>query len=103
MTTAPASEDVLSVIERLALSAGRKVMEVFNAGFAVARKADASPVTAADRASERVILAGLRAAFPDIPCVAEEEVSEGVLPAELGGTVQLWEWIGDEPVTTFSY
>jgi hypothetical protein len=23
--------------------------------------------------------------------------------AELAGTVQLWEWIGDEPVTTFSY
>lgn len=23
--------------------------------------------------------------------------------AELGGTVQLWEWIGDEPVVTFSY
>lgn len=23
--------------------------------------------------------------------------------AELGGTVRLWEWIGDEPVTTFSY
>ncbi len=23
--------------------------------------------------------------------------------AELGGTVQLWEWIGDEPATTFSY
>ncbi|HEY3749228.1 MAG TPA: DsrE family protein [Pseudonocardiaceae bacterium] len=23
--------------------------------------------------------------------------------AELGGTVQLWEWIGDEAVTTFSY
>ena len=23
--------------------------------------------------------------------------------ATLGGTVQLWEWIGDEPVTTFSY
>ena len=23
--------------------------------------------------------------------------------AELGGTVQLWEWIGAEPVTTFSY
>jgi predicted peroxiredoxin len=22
---------------------------------------------------------------------------------ELGGTVQLWEWIGDEPVVTFSY
>lgn len=23
--------------------------------------------------------------------------------AELGGTVQLWQWIGDEPATTFSY
>jgi len=23
--------------------------------------------------------------------------------AELGGTVQLWQWIGDEPVVTFSY
>jgi predicted peroxiredoxin len=23
--------------------------------------------------------------------------------AELGGTVQLWSWIGDEPVVTFSY
>ena len=23
--------------------------------------------------------------------------------AELGGTVPLWEWIGDEPANTFSY
>ena len=23
--------------------------------------------------------------------------------ASLGGTVPLWEWIGDEPATTFSY
>ena len=23
--------------------------------------------------------------------------------AELAGSVQLWEWIGDEPATTFSY
>jgi len=23
--------------------------------------------------------------------------------AELGGSVQLWEWIGDEGATTFSY
>ncbi len=28
----------------------------------------------------------------------------GLLPnAELGGSVQLWEWIGDEGATTFSY
>jgi hypothetical protein len=28
----------------------------------------------------------------------------GLLPnAELAGSVQLWEWIGDEAATTFSY
>lgn len=26
-----------------------------------------------------------------------------VANASLGGTVPMWEWIGDEPVTTFSY
>lgn len=26
-----------------------------------------------------------------------------VTSASLGGTVPLWEWIGDEPATTFSY
>jgi len=84
MTAAPPSDDVLPVLERLALSAGRKVMEVFHAGYAVERKSDASPVTMADRASESIILEGLRSGFPEIPCVAEEEVSEGVLPAALG-------------------
>jgi 3'(2'), 5'-bisphosphate nucleotidase len=84
MTTAPAFDDVLPVLESLALAAGRKVMEAFHAGFTVGVKPDASPVTEADRASEELILAGLRAAFPQIPCVAEEEVSAGVLPARLG-------------------
>ena len=31
------------------------------------------------------------------------DASELVSNAELGGTVQLWEWIGDDGVTTFSY
>ena len=86
MTTAAASDDaaILAVFERLALAAGRKVMEVFHAGCAVDQKSDASPVTEADRASEAIILEGLRAAFPDVPCVAEEEVAEGILPADLG-------------------
>ena len=39
------------------------------------RKDDASPVTEADRAAERIILEGLRFAFPDVPCVAEEEAA----------------------------
>jgi 3'(2'), 5'-bisphosphate nucleotidase len=75
---------MLDVFERLALAAGREVMRVFHAGCAVDRKSDASPVTEADRESEKIILAGLRAAFPDIPCVAEEEAAAGIMPTDLG-------------------
>lgn len=86
-TTAAASDDglMLEIFERLALAAGREVMRVFHAGCAVDRKSDASPVTEADRESEKIILAGLRSAFPDIPCVAEEEASAGIVPPDLDG------------------
>lgn len=38
-------------------------------------------------------------------CFNSRQLEEGSLleTARLGGTVQLWEWIGDDPVTTFSY
>jgi 3'(2'), 5'-bisphosphate nucleotidase len=85
-TAAAASDDqlMLGVFERLALAAGREVMRVFHAGCAVDRKSDSSPVTEADRESERIILAGLRAEFPDIPCVAEEEAAAGIMPPDIG-------------------
>jgi 3'(2'), 5'-bisphosphate nucleotidase len=85
-TTAAAYDDatILAVFEQLALTAGRKIMEIYEAGCAVESKADASPVTEADRASEAIILEGLRAAFPSIPCVAEEEASAGVVAPDLG-------------------
>lgn len=85
MIAAAASDDeaMLDVFERLALAAGREVMRVFDAGCAVDQKSDSSPVTEADRQSEKIILAGLRAAFPDIPCVAEEEASAGIVPPDL--------------------
>ena len=84
---AAASDDevMLAVFERLALEAGREVMRVFKAGCAVDSKSDSSPVTEADRESETIILAGLRTAFPDIPCVAEEEVAAGIVPPDLDG------------------
>lgn len=85
---AAASDDeaVLAVFERLALSAGRRIMDIFHAGCAVDRKDDSSPVTEADHASERIILDGLRSTFPSTPCVAEEEAAAGILPAKLGET-----------------
>lgn len=84
---AAASDDrsMLEIFEGLALAAGREVMRVFHAGCAVDQKSDSSPVTEADRESEKIILAGLRAAFPDIPCVAEEEASAGIVPPDLDG------------------
>jgi len=38
-------------------------------------------------------------------CFNARHLAEGTLVgnAGLGGTVPLWEWIGDEPATTFSY
>lgn len=86
MTAAAVSDDkdVLALFERLALEAGRVVMDVFHAGTGVSHKADLSPVTAADRDSEAVILRGLREHLPDIPCVAEEECSQGICPSALG-------------------
>jgi 3'(2'), 5'-bisphosphate nucleotidase len=65
----------------LAAQAGAKILEVRARGFDTIRKADASPVTEADHAAEAVIVAGLRAATPDIPVVAEEEIAAGHIPA----------------------
>ena len=42
------------------------------------RKADGSPVTDADEASERFILSALRDAVPEIPVIAEEEQAAGI-------------------------
>src|SRR3984957_6056662 len=64
-----------------ALEAGHAAHKVYTSGFEVERKADHSPVTAADHAAEAIILEHLRAAAPDIPVVAEEEVAAGRLPA----------------------
>lgn len=38
-------------------------------------------------------------------CFNARQLDEGTLVANarLGGTVPMWEWIGDEPATTFSY
>ena len=79
-------EAILAALERLAVEAGQAIMDVYNSEFSVTAKADASPVTQADRAAEKIILEGLRTAFPGVPCVAEEETVEGVVPPNLGCT-----------------
>ena len=68
---------LLELAASLATRAGAAILAVRARGFAVERKEDRSPVTEADRAAEAIIVAGLRAAAPEIPVIAEEEMSAG--------------------------
>lgn len=69
-------EALTKVMRELALIAGDKIMEIYAADdFDVRSKSDDSPVTAADEAADQIISAGLRAAFPDVPLVTEEQAS----------------------------
>jgi len=69
----------------VALAAARALMAHFGTGMEVERKADHSPVTAADRQAEEIILAGLRRVAPGVPVIAEEEVAAGRIPDISGG------------------
>jgi 3'(2'), 5'-bisphosphate nucleotidase len=63
-----------TVFRELALEAGDKIMEIYDADdFDVRAKSDDSPVTAADEAADALISAGIRAAFPDVLLVTEEQ------------------------------
>jgi len=84
-TEAESDAGTQSLFEQLAIDAGRRIMDVFHQDFSVLEKDDCSPVTEADRAAEQIILAGLRAAFPHVPCVAEEECAAGRAVPDLGG------------------
>lgn len=85
MTTLPDDRTILDLIAPLALSAGRRIMEIRDAGFRTEAKADCSPVTEADHAAEAIVLAGLGRHFPGVPVVAEESVAAGALPDTSGG------------------
>jgi 3'(2'), 5'-bisphosphate nucleotidase len=60
--------------------AGGAIMAVYATDFAVRDKVDASPVTVADEAAEKIILADLANIAPDVPVVAEESVAAGHVP-----------------------
>jgi 3'(2'), 5'-bisphosphate nucleotidase len=75
---------LVSTFRTLALDAGREIMEVYGqASFDVEMKDDSTPVTEADLRADRVISEGLRAAFPDIPVVTEEQQASHDLAADV--------------------
>jgi len=76
-------EQLQNVMRELALQAGARIMQVYNGpDFEVKSKSDASPVTEADEAANAIIAAGLRAAFPSVPLITEEEAASHALRAQ---------------------
>jgi 3'(2'), 5'-bisphosphate nucleotidase len=61
--------------------AGGEICRIYRSpDLAVQMKRDRSPVTAADLAAERIILARLEQVAPDVPVIAEERVAAGAVP-----------------------
>ncbi len=91
MTTDPDIDDasfprLADAVRAIAEDAGRVVMEIYRAGFAVTEKADATPVTEADHAAEALILPRLAALTPGVPVISEEAAAKGELPSVAGAT-----------------
>ncbi|MGN7867566.1 3'(2'),5'-bisphosphate nucleotidase CysQ [Paracoccus sp. 22332] len=76
-------ERLIAQMRRLALQAGVRIMEIYQAeDFDVRAKSDDSPVTAADEAADALISAGLSQAFPDIPLITEEQAASHARTAQ---------------------
>jgi 3'(2'), 5'-bisphosphate nucleotidase len=69
-------ELLTNVMRNAALQAGDAIMQIYAADdFDVRTKSDDSPVTAADEAADAVISEALRAAFPQVALVTEEQAT----------------------------
>ena len=73
--------DLLQSLIYTSQRAGGAIMAVYATDFSVHGKADESPVTAADEAAEKIILADLAVIAPGVPVIAEESVAAGKVPA----------------------
>jgi 3'(2'), 5'-bisphosphate nucleotidase len=71
----PDLRDLLEAARRAAREAAPAILAIYATAFDVRKKADASPVTAADEEAERIVIAALAKAAPGIPAIAEEMVS----------------------------
>lgn len=68
---------LLSGLAHAALKAGEVILRIRAEGAQVHTKADTSPVTAADLASEELLREELARLLPGVPVIAEEAVAQG--------------------------
>lgn len=66
-------EKLLEPVVAIAIEAGNAILAVYATDFDVQSKTDESPLTQADLAAQRRIVAGLAALTPDIPIISEEQ------------------------------
>jgi len=69
----------LDDVQQLARLAGETILDIYQTDFIVKTKSDKTPVTEADFAANKIIVAGLKNLTPDIPVISEEE---GLAPFE---------------------
>jgi 3'(2'), 5'-bisphosphate nucleotidase len=79
------SDTLIDALLHISLEAGAEIMRIYAGEIDIRTKDDASPVTDADEAAEKIILAGLAIAAPHIPVVAEESAAAGHIPDISGG------------------
>jgi len=77
---APPLEDLAQSIIPIAQRAGAAILDIYRSDPNTRYKADHSPVTDADHASEDLILDSLSRLFPEMPVVAEESLAAGNIP-----------------------
>ncbi len=82
-------EDLRDAALAIARRASGAIMAHYEGRIAAEAKSDGSPVTAADRAADAIIVPALRALAPGIPVVSEESVEAGDIPDVSGGTFWL--------------
>jgi histidinol-phosphatase len=81
-------DELLAFAHEIAWQAGKITRRYFQAGVAIDRKADESPVTVADREAESYLRAAISARYPNHALLGEEEGATGSSDAA-------WRWIID--------
>ncbi len=81
-------EELARDAAQIARRAAAAILEIYKADFAVGLKDDRSPLTAADLAAHRLIVAALRELTPDLPVLSEE--SAGIAWDERSHWTRYW-------------
>ncbi len=80
--------ELLSQMRDLASQAGEKIMRFYHNEASVTLKTDASPLTAADKASHEFLVRSLQTLLPDVTVISEE--SDGLTNCSINISKSFW-------------